>query len=114
MMTRYRQSFTKGNLADCTRELLAEVDFVGIAKSQAPSLAAGDRKATGISQVLLSLEKYEKREGKKASLLTYLNRLSLDTKDDEDEHQHASGRVSLMTFHGSKGLEWKVVFMVRV
>ena len=112
LISRYRKGFDKGNLSALTRELLKEVDFIGNARAQAPSLAAGDRKSKAINQVVLSLEKYEKREGPKASLLTYLNRLSLDTKDEEDEHQHQSGRVTLMTLHGSKGLEWKLVFMV--
>ncbi len=112
LMDRYRKAFNKGNLSHLTRELLAEIDFVGSARAAAPTLAAGDRKAKAVAHVISSLESYEKREGPKASLLTYLNRLSLDTKDDEDDAHHLSGRVTLMTLHGSKGLEWKLVFMV--
>ncbi|MFZ5445732.1 MAG: ATP-dependent helicase [Myxococcota bacterium] len=114
LMERYRKAFNKGNLSHVTRELLKEIDFVGNARAQAPSLASGDRKAKAVAQVLLSLEAYEKREGPKASLLTYLNRLSLDTKDEEDEPHHLAGRVTMMTIHGSKGLEWKLVFIVGV
>ncbi len=112
LIVRFRQAFGHGNLAEVTRELLKEIDFMGAARAQAPSLASGDRKAKAVNSVLLSLENYEKREGRKASLLTYLNRLSLDTKDDEDEMHHLAGRVTLMTLHGAKGLEWKLVFMV--
>jgi DNA helicase II / ATP-dependent DNA helicase PcrA len=114
LMERYRKSFNKGNLSALTRELLAEIDFVGTARASAPTLAAGDRKAKAVAHVIQSLENYEKREGPKASLLTYLNRLSLDTKSEEDEPQHHAGRVTMMTLHGSKGLEWKLVFMVGV
>ncbi|MBL8909679.1 MAG: UvrD-helicase domain-containing protein [Archangium sp.] len=102
----------RGSLSETTYELLQEIDFIAQARALAPSLASGDRKAQAVKHVLQSLENYEKREGPKASLLTYLNRLSLDTKDDEDEHQHSAGRVTLMTLHGAKGLEWKLVFMV--
>ncbi len=112
LMARYRKAFTKGHLAELTRELLKEIGFIDAARSQATTLAAGDRKAKGVAHVIQSLEKYEKREGPKASLLTYLNRLSLDTKDEEDEAHHLAGRVTMMTLHGSKGLEWKLVFMV--
>lgn len=111
LMERYRKSFNKGNLSHVTSELLKEIDFIGHAKSHAPTLASGDRKAKAVKHVIHSLESYEKREGPKASLLTYLNRLSLDTKDDEDEQHHLAGRVELMTIHGSKGLEWKLVFV---
>ncbi len=112
LIERYRRGFNKGQLAALTRELLAEMDFVGTARASAPTLAAGDRKAKAVAQVIESLEHYEKREGPKASLLTYLNRLALDTKEEEDEPQHLQGRVTLMTLHGAKGLEWKLVFMV--
>lgn len=114
LMERYRKAFGKGNLAHVTSDLLKEIDFIGNARANATTLASADRKAKGVAQVLTSLESYEKREGKKASLLTYLNRLSLDTKDDEDEAHHTAGRVTLMTIHGSKGLEWKVVFLIGV
>ena len=112
LLRKYRSQFSKGNLAQVTRELLNEIDFVGVARSQAVTAASGDRKAKGIAQIIFSLEAYEKREGKKASLLTYLNRLALDTREEEDEPQHSQGRVTLMTLHGAKGLEWKLVFMV--
>ena len=103
-----------GNLSQLTRELLAEIQFIDSARASAPTLAAGDRKAKAVAHVIQSLEVYEKREGKKASLLTYLNRLSLDTKSEEEEPHHQAGRVTLMTLHGAKGLEWKLVFMVGV
>ncbi len=112
LVERYRRAFNKGNLAHVTRELLAEIDFVGAARQHAPSAASADRKAKAVAQVIDSLEAYEKREGPKASLLTYLNRLALDTKDDEDEAQHQMGRVTLMTLHGAKGLEWRLVFLM--
>ncbi len=114
LIEKYRKAFNKGNLSQLTRELLAEIQFIDHARASAPTLAAGDRKAKAVAHVIHSLEVYEKREGKKASLLTYLNRLSLDTKSDEEEPHHQAGRVTLMTLHGSKGLEWKLVFMVGV
>ncbi len=112
LVERYRKRFTKGKLAEVTRELLAEIDFAQVARANAPSIASGDRKVKAVSQVIESLEAYEKKEGPKASLLTYLNRLALDMKSEEDEPEHQRGRVTLMSLHGSKGLEWRVVFMM--
>jgi DNA helicase II / ATP-dependent DNA helicase PcrA len=108
----YRRRFTKGNLAQTTRDLLDQIDFKAQARANAPSAAAGDRRVKAVAQVIESLESYEKREGKKASLLTYLNRLALDMRSEEDEPARASGRVTLMTLHGSKGLEWRTVFLM--
>jgi DNA helicase-2/ATP-dependent DNA helicase PcrA len=112
LVERYRKRFSKGNLAEVTRELFTEIDFVGAARSHAPSAASADRKAAAVGQVIDSLGAYERREGPKAGLLTYLNRLALDTKDEEDEAFRSIGRVTLMTLHGAKGLEWKLVFLM--
>jgi DNA helicase-2/ATP-dependent DNA helicase PcrA len=60
--------------------------------------------------VLASIEAYEKREGPKAGLLNYLNRLTLDTREEEDGPSQR--RVTMMTLHGAKGLEFKVVFLI--
>ncbi len=113
LIDRYRKLFDRGNLADVTRRLLAEIDFDGATRGNTQSLAAGDRKVKAVGGLLQSLEAYEKRDAPKASLLTYLNRLTLDTREEEDEHEHAhSGRVTLMTLHGAKGLEWRLVFLI--
>jgi DNA helicase II / ATP-dependent DNA helicase PcrA len=110
LIERYRAAFRKGNLAQVTRELLEEIGFKEAARMHAPSLAGADRKLKSIDQVLVSLENYERREDKKADLLTYLNRLSLDTR--EEEEAPGGRQVTLMTLHGAKGLEYKVVFLV--
>lgn len=111
LISRYRKALTKGHLARLSHQLLEEIEFVPAARASAPTLASGDRKARAVAHVLASLDAYERREGPKASLLTYLNRLSLDTKDDEEPHK-AAGRVTLMTLHGAKGLEWRLVFLL--
>ncbi len=113
LIERYRKLFDRGNLADVTQRLLKEIDFDGATRGNTQSLAAGDRKVKAVGQLLQSLDAYEKRDAPKASLLTYLNRLSLDNREEEDEHEHGhSGRVTMMTLHGAKGLEWKLVFLV--
>ncbi len=111
LIDRYRALFGKGNLAAVTRRLLEEIGFKEAARSQTPSLAAADRKIKSVDQVLASLEAHERREGKKADLLTYLNRLSLDTREEEDQLP-SSHRVTLMTLHGAKGLEFRLVFLI--
>jgi DNA helicase-2/ATP-dependent DNA helicase PcrA len=113
LLTRYRALFNKGNLSEVSAQLLEEIGFKEVARQHAPSAAAADRKVKSVDHVVGSLAAYEKREGKKADLLTYLNRLSLDSKEEEEEEgPHGRGRVTLMTLHGSKGLEYRVVFLV--
>ncbi len=110
LIERYRAQFCRGNLAEVTKRLLDEIGFKEAARAQSSSVAAFDRKIRSVEQVIASLEAYERREGKKADLLTYLNRLSLDSRDEEEA---PSGRkVSLMTLHAAKGLEFRLVFLI--
>ena len=113
LVDRYRQSYETGRLAEVTRKLLEEIGYKDDAKSLITSQASADRKLKSIDQVINSLEAFEKREGPKASLLTYLNRLSLDTRQEEEEEVPGGHKaVTLMTLHASKGLEYRVVFFI--
>lgn len=59
-----------------------------------------------------SIEDYEKHpDNMNPSLFNYLNRISLNTKDEPDDDE---GKVNLMTIHSAKGLEHEVVFVAGV
>jgi DNA helicase-2/ATP-dependent DNA helicase PcrA len=112
LIERYREEYEHGKLAEVTRKLLDEVGFREATRSFAVSVTTADKKLKSVDQVLNSLEAFEKREGPKASLLTYLNRLSLDTKQEEEDVPGGHRRVTLMTVHASKGLEYRLVFFI--
>jgi DNA helicase II / ATP-dependent DNA helicase PcrA len=59
---------------------------------------------------LISVMKEFEREGEAASLETFLDRVSLVS--DIDLYDDKGNRVSLMTLHCAKGLEFPIVFMV--
>ncbi|MFZ5468499.1 MAG: ATP-dependent helicase [Myxococcota bacterium] len=110
LVERYRRFLSKGNLAHLGTRLLEEIGFKESARLSTASLAAADKKLKSVEQVITSLRAYEEREGPKADLLTYLNRLSLDTREEEEA---PSGRkVTLMTLHAAKGLEFRLVFLI--
>jgi DNA helicase-2/ATP-dependent DNA helicase PcrA len=112
LLERYRAMYEKAGLAESTRLLLDEVGFKEAARQLTRSAAVADRKLQSVEGILGSLDAYEKREGPKANLLSYVNRLSLDFKDAEDNPTHTARRVTLMTLHAAKGLEYKVVFLI--
>jgi len=112
LIEKYRGLFEGGNLAHVTRNLLEEIGFKEAARSMAMSATSADKKLKSVDQVLNSLEAFEKREGPKASLLTYLNRLSLDTRQEEEDVPGGNRRVTLMTVHAAKGLEYRLVFFI--
>jgi ATP-dependent DNA helicase UvrD/PcrA len=97
-------------LSAVTRGLLHEVGFEAAARASTASPASAERRLRGVEGVLASLEQFERREGLRPDLRAYLNRLSLDTREEEDGPTAA--RVTLLTLHGAKGLEFKTVFLV--
>ncbi|CAM3696986.1 UvrD-helicase domain-containing protein [Corallococcus sp. ZKHCc1 1396] len=113
MVERYRDAFSQApRLSEATQKLLEEIGFREATRAKAVSGTAADKKLKSVDHVLASLEKFEKREGPKASLLTYLNRLSLDTRQEEEEIPGQNRRVTLMSLHASKGLEYRLVFFL--
>jgi DNA helicase-2/ATP-dependent DNA helicase PcrA len=109
LVDRYRERFTKGDLAAAARELVAELDLYSYARASVKSPEAGTRKVEAIEGILRSLEGYVGRSAR-PSLATWLQRLALDSREEEDPAE--GGGVTLMTLHAAKGLEVPVVFLV--
>jgi len=97
-------------LSAVTRSLLGQIGFEAAARACTRSAAAVDRRLAGVEGILGSLEQFERRDGRRTDLVGYLNRLSLDTREEEDGPSPA--RVTLLTLHGAKGLEFRTVFLV--
>ena len=112
MVTRYRDRFSGGALSQSVRALLDEIGFHDAARLASTSAKVVERKLQSVNGLLASVEAYENREEKKADLLTYLNRLSLDSR--EEEEGPSQRRVALMTLHSAKGLEYRWVFLIGV
>jgi DNA helicase-2/ATP-dependent DNA helicase PcrA len=109
LVERYRARFQEGRPADAARALVAEVDLYGHARASVQSFEAGQRKVDALDGILRSLDAYEQRTAR-PSLATWLNRLALDSRAEEDPA--AEDGVALMTLHAAKGLEFPVVFLV--
>ncbi len=71
-------------LSAVTRGLLHEIGFEAAARASTRSATAVERKLRGVEGILASLEQFERREGARSDLRSYLNRLSLDTREEED------------------------------
>jgi DNA helicase II / ATP-dependent DNA helicase PcrA len=100
-----------GNVADAARALVAEIDLYTHVRASVQSLEAGARKVDALEGLLRSLENYVRRSAR-PNLGTWLQRLALDSRDEEDPS--GEGGITLMTLHAAKGLEFPVVFLVGV
>ena len=110
LIRRTRARLRTEPLSGVTRALLREVRFEAAARASTASASAAERRLQGVEGILASLEQFERREDRRSDLRSYLNRLSLDTREEEDGPSPA--RVTLLTLHGAKGLEFRTVFLV--
>jgi DNA helicase-2/ATP-dependent DNA helicase PcrA len=104
----FRRRFRPGRVVEPARTVFDEIDLRSWLRRTVLSPEAGIRKAEAVDAVLRSLENYERREPR-GSLGTFLQRLALDSRDDEPDD--ADG-VTLSTLHAAKGLEFPVVFVI--
>ena len=105
---RFRARFGAGRLAEGARAMVEDLGLRAWVRQSVLSAEAGARKVDAVDAVLRSLEAHERRDPK-ATLRTFLQRLALDSRDEEPED--AEG-VTLMTIHAAKGLEFPVVFII--
>ena len=98
-----------GGLKEAARAYLVAVGLQDDLQAAAPTPMAAQKKLDNLEGFLGSLERFEQREGR--DLGAFLTRITLDTRDDDDGAGE-SDDVTLVTLHGSKGLEFPVVFLV--
>jgi DNA helicase-2/ATP-dependent DNA helicase PcrA len=108
LLGRARAGFAAGDLAGTARRLVEEVDLFSHVRQSVKSIEAGSRKVEAIDGLLRSLERYAQRTAKKPSLAQWLQKLALDSR--EEEAVEGQG-VMLMSLHAAKGLEFPVVFL---
>lgn len=100
----------KRPLSACLREMVTEIGYwqylLEEYKSQDKTAAW---KYHSVELLASSIERWERDpDTLDAGLFAYLNRIALLTRDEADDTE---GKVSLLTIHAAKGLEFDVVFI---
>ena len=100
------------NLAKKTRALVEEINYWDyLITEYSKNEKAARFKYLNIESLIQSMENWENNpDNYDANLYTYLNRITLLSRDDLDDDED-KGKVNLMTIHASKGLEFPVVFI---
>ena len=113
LIEKYQRSFESGGLTKSLHQMLHEIDFLAevAARYDNPEERAA-REAT-VEQVVNAMSSYED-QARQPSLLGFLDEISLASRDMESdkEKQLANSRVTLMTLHSAKGLEFPRVYMI--
>ncbi|RLD09996.1 MAG: ATP-dependent DNA helicase Rep [Chlamydiae bacterium] len=111
MMTDAKEKLKREPIAMVARNLWAEVNYIKELESSFndPKKIAG--RMENIDAMIDSIQYYENRE-KKSSLNGFLQQVSLNEEDDDEEFK--KGKVAIMTVHSAKGLEFRNVFFAGV
>ena len=104
----------KWSLSAKTRGIVEKIDYWGHLVAEHGQGEKEEKKALwkfrNIEHFIRMIENWERDpDNHDTGLYAWLNRISLITKDDGDDD--ALGKVSLMTIHSAKGLEFPVVFI---
>ena len=108
-----RQKLISGRgLASKVRALVEEINYKDhLVTEYSKNEKAVRFKLMNIESLLNSMETWENDpDNFNPSLFTYLNRITLLSRDDGND-ENDKGKVTLMTIHASKGLEFPVVFI---
>lgn len=102
-------------LSKKVRALVEEINYWDYLIADNPKSEKAARfKYLNIESLIHSIETWENNpDNFDANLYTYLNRITLLSRDDGDD-ENDKGKVNLMTIHASKGLEFPVVFIAGV
>lgn len=114
LIKKQRLSLLSGRgLSKKVRTLVEEIEYWNYLISEHQKNEKAARfKFLNIESLIQSIETWENNpDNFEPNLFNYLNRVTLLSRDDMDEDS-LKGKVSLMTIHASKGLEFPVVFIV--
>ena len=99
-----------GSVVQLTRTLIADIGLIDDIQHASPNFKAAQKRIDNIESLLSSLARQQERSPGHQPLIEFLRLLSLDGKDEEQEE--VGNCVTLTTLHGSKGLEFPVVFLI--
>ncbi len=106
LIKKYQDLTNKLSASEVSRSLIEEAGIIKFFKDS-PDILDKER-LENVNELLLSIDEFCKRNPK-SSLKDFLQEVSLLT--DIDQWNSSKNRVTLMTVHASKGLEFPIVFI---
>jgi len=101
----------KGNLAEATGQLVAELNLQEEFRRTSESDKVLERRWGFVTEFHDGVERFCQRSGT-PTLREYLSQLALLDLDSDQKEDGDGSQVTLSTLHGSKGLEFGVVFLI--
>ncbi len=117
LIEKYKEKFKTSGLPQGISTLIEEIDYYSYIAKSHDNPKQVERRKNDIMFFIESSERFEKYNGEKANLKTFIEKILLqDSQDnleeDEEDDDVRKNEVTLMTLHSSKGLEFDTVFLV--
>ena len=109
LINKYRDRFNSESMADVCRDMITEVGFADELSRTYKDLKQVERRWDNVQEIASALKHLEDKE-LGLTLSDYVSKVCLDSRPEEDSDSNAD-EVSLMTIHGSKGLEFEAVYI---
>ena len=102
------------SFVDILRELLSAINYSSEIDRLYEKQEDRDARWAAIEEVVNELGAFEQKKGKRAKLSRFIDDLTLNDLDSstEKDNQLKRNAIALMTYHASKGLEFRCVYMV--
>ena len=109
IIDRVAAGLLRGDTVGAAKQLIEDIALYDDLREAAPSAAAAQRRIDNVESLLGSLGKFAAKAPGPKALADFLRRLSLESADEAEQ---AGDKVIMTTLHGSKGLEFPIVFLV--
>lgn len=113
LIRKYQIRFNEQSLLPSISQLLQEINYNDFVEKSYDQPKLAERKKEDVKNFLLAADRFQDRFGEEATLKNFVERLLL--ADSQDTQAPGEGfkanEVTLMTLHGSKGLEFDYVFL---
>ena len=120
LIRKYRKVFDTHSLAQSISTLIEEIDYLNFIDKQYDNAKQVERRRNDVMHFIESSERFTNYYKENANLKNFCERLLLQDSqdkgelDEEGDGDVRKNEVTLMTFHSSKGLEFKSVYMVGI
>lgn len=120
IIRKFKKTFEERSLSEGISLLIEEIDYLNFIDKQYDNPKQVERRRNDVMHFIESATRFTNYYKESANLKLFAERLLLQDSQDKEELNDGEdsdvrkNEVTLMTFHSSKGLEFKNVFMVGV
>jgi superfamily I DNA/RNA helicase len=115
LIKNYQRIFHEKPLVEAINQLIEEIQYFDFIEKSYDSAKLSNRKRDDVKNFIMTADRFQDRYHDEATLKNFVERLLLADSQDRNSSpgdDTKKNEVTLMTLHGSKGLEYDHVFLI--